>query len=176
MFHLHKAVESKSKGPSAACMTQTRMCRCSREVKIKRGRKKIKSPRNRLGRPQQTVSVLPGSFPLRLASLSRFSRSFSSFSWAFFISFSFFLIVARSVWLETPSTWTKKKKRTKFRSCDSFLQNVQMWLKIVAVSPNIRNIQVKRLALPEQISRKTFQGKITVTPTGSLLIHETAQN
>lgn len=89
----------------------------------KKRNKKSKRPRKRLERPQQTESVLPGSFPLRLASLSRFSRCFSSFSWAFFISFSFFLIMARSVWLETPSTWTRKtdtikkffKKRTKFR-------------------------------------------------------------
>lgn len=56
---------------------------------------------------QHIESVLAGSRPLRLASLSRFSRCLSSFSWAFFISFSFFLMVARSFWLDTPRACTR---------------------------------------------------------------------
>lgn len=44
------------------------------------------------------------SFSLPL-SLSFFTCCFSSFSWAFFMSFSLLLIVERSLWLETPSSW-----------------------------------------------------------------------
>lgn len=47
--------------------------------------------------PQQTESLDRGSFALRRTSFSRFSRCFSSFSWAFRMSFSFFLMVERSL-------------------------------------------------------------------------------
>lgn len=57
--------------------------------------------------PQQTESLETGSLALRRPSFSFFSRCFSSFSWAFFMSFSFFLMVERSLWLETPSAWRK---------------------------------------------------------------------
>lgn len=58
--------------------------------------------------PQQTESVLAGSLPLRRTSFSLFSLCFSSFSWTFRSSLSFFLIVERSLWLETPSAWRIK--------------------------------------------------------------------
>lgn len=58
--------------------------------------------------PQQTESLETGSLALRRTSFSLFSRCFSSFSWAFFMSLSFFLMVERSLWLETPSAWKKE--------------------------------------------------------------------
>lgn len=61
--------------------------------------------------PQQADSTFVGwpllflaSFSLPL-SFSFFTCCFSSFSWAFFISFSLLLMVERSLWLETPSSW-----------------------------------------------------------------------
>lgn len=58
--------------------------------------------------PQQTESVLAGSLPLRRTSFSLFSFCFSSFSWVLRMSFSFFLMFDRSLWLDTPSAWREK--------------------------------------------------------------------
>lgn len=61
--------------------------------------------------PQQADSRFVGWLLLFLASfslplsLSFFTCCFSSFSWAFFMSFSLLLIVERSLWLEMPSSW-----------------------------------------------------------------------
>lgn len=64
--------------------------------------------------PQQYESVPDASLPLRRTSFSLFSRCFSSFSWALRSSFSFFLTVERSLWLETPSAWgTRRAKLTR---------------------------------------------------------------
>jgi len=61
--------------------------------------------------PQQADSTFVGwpllflaSFSLPL-SFSFLTCCFSSFSWAFFISLSLLLMVERSLWLETPSSW-----------------------------------------------------------------------
>lgn len=70
-----------------------------------------------MGVPQQTESVLTGSLPLRRPSFSFFSLCFSSFSWAFRRSFSFFLMVERSLWLDTPSAWREMWKGFRRRLC-----------------------------------------------------------
>lgn len=92
--------------------------------------------------PQQADSKFVGWPLLFLAasslplSFSFFTCCFSNFSWAFFISFSLLLMVERSLWLETPSSW----KTTHINIYIILLLIYEIWnINIINISINTTN-------------------------------------